>query len=117
MGVRIKSTGISRDTDTFSIVELSGRAAKAAMASAGIEPGQVGVMINAGIFRDSNTVEPAVSALIQKAAGIGLDYVKEGPAVVLLRSDERGHGRAQRGAGGAGGAGHRERRACADRVR
>ncbi|MFE3259505.1 hypothetical protein ACFXPS_28820 [Nocardia sp. NPDC059091] len=79
MGVRIKSTGISRDTDTFSIVELSGRAARRAMESAGIEPGQVGVMINAGIFRDSNTVEPAVSALIQKAAGIGLDYVKEDP--------------------------------------
>ncbi|WP_405485901.1 hypothetical protein [Nocardia sp. NBC_00511] len=79
MGVRIKSTGISRDTDTFSIVELSGRAARRAMESAGVEPGRVGVMINAGIFRDSNTVEPAVSALIQKAAGIGLDYVKEDP--------------------------------------
>ncbi|MVU83025.1 hypothetical protein GPX89_38035 [Nocardia sp. ET3-3] len=79
MGVRIKSTGISRDTDTFSIVELSGRAARRAMESAGVQPGQVGVMINAGIFRDSNTVEPAVSALIQKAAGIGLDYVKEDP--------------------------------------
>ncbi|AYF72936.1 hypothetical protein D7D52_02590 [Nocardia yunnanensis] len=79
MGVRIKSTGIGRDTDTFSIVELSGRAARRAMESAGIEPGQVGVMINAGVFRDSNTVEPAVSALIQKAAGIGLDYVKEDP--------------------------------------
>ncbi|MFF0610170.1 hypothetical protein ACFYUD_16020 [Nocardia tengchongensis] len=79
MGVRIKSTGIARDADTFSIVELSGRAARRAMEAAGVEPGQVGVMINAGIFRDSNTVEPAVSALIQKAAGIGLDYVKEDP--------------------------------------
>ncbi|MFJ4652648.1 hypothetical protein ACIP5Y_15410 [Nocardia sp. NPDC088792] len=79
MGVRIKSTGISRDTDTFSIVELSGRAARRAMENAGVQPGQVGVLINAGIFRDSNTVEPAVSALIQKAAGIGLDYVKEDP--------------------------------------
>ncbi|MEV6767463.1 hypothetical protein AB0N05_02410 [Nocardia sp. NPDC051030] len=79
MGVRIKSTGISRDTDTFSIVELSGRAARRAMEQGGVEPGQVGVLINAGIFRDNNTVEPAVSALIQKAAGIGLDYVKEDP--------------------------------------
>ncbi|WP_067697926.1 hypothetical protein [Nocardia jejuensis] len=79
MGVRIKSTGISRDTDTLSIVELSGRAARRAMEQGGVEPGQVGVLINAGIFRDNNTVEPAVSALIQKAAGIGLDYVKEDP--------------------------------------
>ncbi|MET9485936.1 hypothetical protein [Nocardia sp. NPDC006630] len=79
MGVRIKSTGISRAGDTFSIVELSGAAARQSMERAGVRPDQVGVLINAGIFRDSNTVEPAVSALIQKAAGIGLDYVKEDP--------------------------------------
>ncbi|MGV9412651.1 hypothetical protein ACWDOP_22310 [Nocardia sp. NPDC003693] len=79
MGVRIKSTGTSRAGDTFSIVELSGQAARQSMERAGVRPEQVGVLINAGIFRDSNTVEPAVSALIQKAAGIGLDYVKDDP--------------------------------------
>lgn len=80
MGVRIKSTGTSRDTsDTFSIVEHSARAAKQAMERAGVRPEQVGVLINTGVFRDSNTVEPAVSALIQKAAGIGLDYTKQDP--------------------------------------
>lgn len=80
MGVRIKSTGTSRDTsDTFSIVEHTARAAKQSMERAGVRPDQVGVLINAGVFRDNNTVEPAVSALIQKAAGIGLDYVKEDP--------------------------------------
>lgn len=79
MGVRIKSTGTSRTQDTFSIVEHSGRAARQSMERAGIRPDQVGVLINAGIFRDTNTVEPAVSALIQKAAGIGLDYVKDDP--------------------------------------
>ncbi|MRH86836.1 hypothetical protein GFY24_05015 [Nocardia sp. SYP-A9097] len=79
MGVRIKSTGISRAGDTFSIVELSGAAARQAMERADVRPEQVGVLINAGIFRDSNTVEPAVSALIQKEAGIGLDYTKDDP--------------------------------------
>ncbi|WP_067816584.1 hypothetical protein [Nocardia inohanensis] len=79
MGVRIKSTGVGRATDDFSIVELSARAARQAMERAEIRPDQVGVLINAGIFRDSNTVEPAVSALIQKAAGIGLDYEKSDP--------------------------------------
>ncbi|RDI68926.1 hypothetical protein [Nocardia pseudobrasiliensis] len=74
MGVRIKSTGISRESDTFSIVDHSGRAARHSLERAGIRPDQVGVLINAGVFRDSNTVEPAVSALIQKEAGIGLDY-------------------------------------------
>ncbi|WP_282778412.1 MULTISPECIES: hypothetical protein [unclassified Nocardia] len=79
MGVRIKSTGTSRDTDTFSIVEHSARAARQSLERAGVRPDQVGVLINTGVFRDSNTVEPAVSALIQKAAGIGLDYAKEDP--------------------------------------
>ncbi|MBL1079521.1 hypothetical protein JK358_34465 [Nocardia sp. 2] len=79
MGVRIKSTGTSRAGDTFSIVELSARAAKQSLERAGVRADQVGVLINAGIFRDSNTVEPAVSALIQKAAGIGLDYEKNDP--------------------------------------
>ncbi|MBF5000021.1 hypothetical protein IRT45_23025 [Nocardia sp. BSTN01] len=74
MGVAITSTGISREGDTFSIVEHSGRAARRSLERAGVAPEQVGVLINAGIFRDSNTVEPAVSALIQKEAGIGLDY-------------------------------------------
>ncbi|MFD0363204.1 hypothetical protein ACFQZZ_17295 [Nocardia sp. GCM10030253] len=79
MGVRIKSTGISRATDTHSIVENSGRAARQSLERVGVRPDQVGVLINAGIFRDSNTVEPAVSALIQKAAGIGLEYGKDDP--------------------------------------
>ncbi|MEV0292194.1 hypothetical protein [Nocardia sp. NPDC050710] len=79
MGVRIKSTGISRASDTNSIVENSGRAARKSLERVGVRPDQVGVLINAGIFRDSNTVEPAVSALIQKAAGIGLEYAKDDP--------------------------------------
>ncbi|MFB7722347.1 MULTISPECIES: hypothetical protein [unclassified Nocardia] len=79
MGVRIKSTGISRAESTFSIVEHSGAAARQSMERAEVRPDQVGVLINAGIFRDTNTVEPAVSALIQKEAGIGLDYTKDDP--------------------------------------
>lgn len=77
MGVRIKATGAGRAADTHSIVEHSGSAARQAVERAGIRSDQVGVLINTGIFRDSNTVEPAVSALIQKAAGIGLDYAKQ----------------------------------------
>ncbi|MFD6160691.1 hypothetical protein ACFWF7_34220 [Nocardia sp. NPDC060256] len=79
MGVRIKSTSVSRTSDTHSVVEHSGRAAKQSLERAGVRPDQVGVVINAGIFRDYNTVEPAISALIQKAAGIGLEYAKDDP--------------------------------------
>ncbi|MFF2083154.1 hypothetical protein ACFVVM_05235 [Nocardia sp. NPDC058176] len=79
MGVRIRATGTSNTTDTHSIVEHSGRAARQSLERAAIRPDQVGVLINTGIFRDSNTVEPAVAALIQKAAGIGLDYTRTDP--------------------------------------
>ncbi|MFD3506373.1 hypothetical protein [Nocardia sp. NPDC058666] len=49
-------------------------AAGAALAAAGCVPEQVDALINVGIYRDANLVEPAVAALIQQAAGIGLDY-------------------------------------------
>lgn len=79
MGVRITATAVCRAGETRSVVENSGRAARDCLARAGVRPDQVGVLINAGIFRDSNTVEPAVSALIQKAAGIGLEYGADDP--------------------------------------
>ncbi|QIS13267.1 hypothetical protein [Nocardia arthritidis] len=79
MGIRIESVGVSTGNDTHSAVEHGGRAARKSLELAGIRPDQVGVLINAGIFRDSNTVEPAVSALIQRAAGIGLEYAKDDP--------------------------------------
>lgn len=79
MGIRIRATGTSRSTDTHSVVTHSGRAAAQCLERAGVRPDQVGVLINTGVFRDSNTVEPAVAALIQKAAGIGLDYTRNDP--------------------------------------
>ncbi len=79
MSIRIRATGTSTSTDTHSVVEHSGRAARQCLEQAGVHPDQVGVLINTGVFRDSNTVEPAVAALIQKAAGIGLDYTRTDP--------------------------------------
>ncbi|MEG8184211.1 hypothetical protein GZH49_37755 [Nocardia terpenica] len=74
MGVRIKSTGASYATETYSIVENGGRAARQSLERAEVRPDQIGVLINTGIFHDSNFLEPACAAMIQKAAGIGLDY-------------------------------------------
>ncbi|RVW04083.1 beta-ketoacyl-[acyl-carrier-protein] synthase family protein [Rhodococcus xishaensis] len=79
MGVVITATGASHNTDTASIVEHSSRAARAALTTAKVGPEEVGVLINTGTYRDSNTVEPAIAALIQKAAGIGLDYGETDP--------------------------------------
>ncbi|MFE3289739.1 hypothetical protein [Rhodococcus sp. NPDC059234] len=74
MGIAIKSTGVSVPAVTTSIIEHSARAARAAMAAAGIEAQQVGVLVNTGIYRDSNLFEPSIAALIQREAGIGLEY-------------------------------------------
>lgn len=74
MGVVIKATGASNATDTASIVAHAARAARSAMDTASIVPAQVGVLINTCVYRDSNTMEPAIGALIQKEAGIGLEY-------------------------------------------
>ncbi|HLS76717.1 MAG TPA: hypothetical protein VK083_08020 [Nocardia sp.] len=79
MTVRIASTAVSRGGDTASIVAHSGRAARLCLEKAGVRPDQVGVLINTGVFRDSNTLEPAVAALIQKEAGIGLEYATHDP--------------------------------------
>ncbi|WP_067857355.1 hypothetical protein [Nocardia shimofusensis] len=79
MSVRITSTAISRGGETIGIVAHSGRAARLCLERAGVRPDQVGVLINTGVFRDSNTLEPAVAALIQKEAGIGLEYAVDDP--------------------------------------
>ncbi|MGW0173936.1 3-oxoacyl-[acyl-carrier-protein] synthase III C-terminal domain-containing protein [Rhodococcus sp. NPDC003322] len=79
MGVVITATGVSHGADTAGIIVNSARAARAALTAADAPPDSVGVLINTGIYRDSNMVEPAMSALIQKEAGIGLEYGEHDP--------------------------------------
>lgn len=79
MGIVITATGASHDTDTASSIEHAGRAVRAVLTDAAVAPESIGVLINTGIYRDSNTVEPAIGALIQKAAGIGLEYDEHDP--------------------------------------
>ncbi|EFV13330.2 hypothetical protein [Segniliparus rugosus] len=74
MGVVIRSSAANADPDTLSSLERGSRAVAAAIAAAGLAPEAVGALINTGVYRDSNMVEPAMAALIQKKAGIGLEY-------------------------------------------
>ncbi|WP_329412693.1 hypothetical protein OG563_09225 [Nocardia vinacea] len=74
MPTTILAAAINADLDTGSYFELAARAATSCLEQAGIAPEQVGMLINAGVFRDQNISEPAVSALIQKRVGIGLEY-------------------------------------------
>ncbi|WP_433732709.1 hypothetical protein ACQP0C_10315 [Nocardia sp. CA-129566] len=74
MPTTILAAAINADLDTGSYFELAARAATACLTQAGVVADEVGMLINAGVFRDRNISEPAVSALIQKRVGIGLEY-------------------------------------------
>ncbi|RMI35349.1 hypothetical protein EBN03_03450 [Nocardia stercoris] len=72
MGVVI-SAATTRSGGTSSIGQAAD-AAVDALAGTGPDSNRVDALINVGVYRDSNMVEPAVSALIQQRAGIGLEY-------------------------------------------
>ncbi|MDH6119826.1 hypothetical protein [Kitasatospora sp. GAS204B] len=62
-------------------VGLAALAARDCLATARLAPQSVGALINVGVYREANTFEPAMAALIQKEVGINLDYLANpGPA-------------------------------------
>lgn len=69
MGVVISSAAV--ESGGTSAVAQSAAAAVTALRG---DLAHVDAVINVGVYRDSNLVEPAISALIQQAAGIGLEY-------------------------------------------
>ncbi|MFI8972754.1 hypothetical protein ACIGO9_07695 [Nocardia asteroides] len=72
MGIIISSA--VTQTGGVSSVGQAATAARAALAAAKCPSDQVDALINVGVYRDANLVEPAVAALIQQAAEIGLEY-------------------------------------------
>ncbi|WP_107655677.1 hypothetical protein [Nocardia suismassiliense] len=74
MGTTIVAAATNTDLDTGSYFELATRAARACLAGSDVSVDEIGMLINVGVFRDDNISEPAVSALIQKRIGIGLEY-------------------------------------------
>lgn len=72
MGVVIQDTAICTDQDTHSIVELAARAGEDCVKQSGKEKKEISLMINVGIFRDKNIMEPAMITLIQQRMGINL---------------------------------------------
>ncbi|RDG36608.1 beta-ketoacyl-[acyl-carrier-protein] synthase family protein [Streptomyces corynorhini] len=55
-------------------VRLAGEAARDCLERARVSTDAVGVLINVGVYRERNTIEPSMAALVQKEAGIHLDY-------------------------------------------
>ncbi|MBC7304849.1 MAG: hypothetical protein H5T78_28365, partial [Nocardia sp.] len=55
-------------------IDLAVGAARACLAGAGLGATDIDVLINIGIYRDGNVVEPSNAALIQRELGMHLDY-------------------------------------------
>ncbi|MBL1075743.1 hypothetical protein JK358_15210 [Nocardia sp. 2] len=72
MGIVISAVAV--ETGGGSSIEQAAAATRRAIAEAGATPEQIDALINTGVYRDWNMVEPAMSALIQQQAGIGLEY-------------------------------------------
>jgi 3-oxoacyl-[acyl-carrier-protein] synthase III len=76
MGVVIKATGISTDVSLHDSIEHAVRAGSACIDAAGISRKDIGLVINVGIYRNDNIVEPSNASFIQNALGINPMYVK-----------------------------------------
>ncbi|MCA9540972.1 MAG: hypothetical protein KC620_18860, partial [Myxococcales bacterium] len=75
MGALIESTGIN--TDAEGSIARAIAAGKACLGAVGLEGDDVDVLINVGVYRDANMVEPAMAAHIQSGLGMSLDYARK----------------------------------------
>jgi 3-oxoacyl-[acyl-carrier-protein] synthase-3 len=75
MSTIITSTAISPADGSGSAIDHAAEAGLACLEQAGLTGADVDVLINVGVYRDSNIIEPSVAALIQKRIGINLDYL------------------------------------------
>jgi hypothetical protein len=74
MGTRIEAASAltSRGLRKPTARRLADAAARTCLAHAGREPGDIDMLINAGIYREDNMGEPALAALIQEDIGANL---------------------------------------------
>ena len=75
MGIVIKATGISGASNASSI-DNAVEAARNCLQQSGIDHSQVDLLINIGIYRDDNIMEPSIAALIQQRLELNPDPVK-----------------------------------------
>jgi 3-oxoacyl-[acyl-carrier-protein] synthase III len=74
MGTLINMVSVARPRVSFwpgNSIGLTARAASRCLDEAGIDPHDLGILINTGIYRYKNTGEPAIAALIQEKIAAG----------------------------------------------
>ncbi len=73
MTSKIRATSVVIGSGDDSSVDMSARAIKECLDTAGTNGRDIGILINIGIHRDKNIVEPAIASLIQKQANMNLN--------------------------------------------
>lgn len=77
MGTIIKETALSTRKTNHSSNAHTVDAAIQCIEAAGISKTDIDIIINIGIYRDKNILEPAMAAFLQKGAGIKGDYARK----------------------------------------
>lgn len=80
MATRLESPAVvsSRWVPRPSARRLADRACRSAIERSGLEAGDIGLLLNAGLYHDRNLGEPALAALIQEDVGIHPEDPREG---------------------------------------
>jgi 3-oxoacyl-[acyl-carrier-protein] synthase-3 len=76
MGSRIHAVDIAwQPSSGAGSIDLEVRAGKGCLRKAGVKPEDVGILINAGVYRDRHIIEPAIASFIQRGIGanVGLN--------------------------------------------
>jgi len=75
MGTKIEAVGVARP-GLFSrgSIDLEAKAARRCLKAAGLDPNRVGILINAGVYRDRDIGEPAIAAFLQRRVGANEEF-------------------------------------------
>ena len=73
MVLEVRSTAVCDDPEEFSSVNLAVRAGESCIAGFSQDRGEIDLLINIGVYRDRNIIEPAMSSLIQRELRLNND--------------------------------------------
>lgn len=73
MGLIVNQTEICNDPDEYSSIRLAALAGNACISRSGVNRSNIDFLINVGIFRENNILEPAMASLIQREIRLNND--------------------------------------------
>ena len=85
--MNLKITAVGTSTASNSSIQLATEAIASCLKKTNINHQEIDYLINVGIYRDENMVEPSMAALIQKKSEINLDFIKFNTPVTTFSFD------------------------------